>query len=75
MFFSCSFKKGQIGLDMGSTLDKMMEISTKPVLLSRMYFGKHKGKMFRDIPKDYLQWLSATDLDENMRFTVGHYLN
>lgn len=56
--------------------DKMMDISSKPVLLSRMFFGKHKGKLFREIPKDYLQWLSGKDdLDEDMRFTVGQYLN
>ena len=55
---------------------RMMEISSKPILLSRMYFGKHKGQFFREIPKDYLQWLSEQDdLDEDMRFTVGHYLN
>ena len=41
--------------------DKMMDISSKPVLLSRMYFGKHKGERFRDIPVDYLQWLSGKD--------------
>lgn len=55
--------------------NKMMEITSKPVLLSRMYFGKHKGERFRDIPQDYLKWLSGTELDEDMRFTVGHYLN
>jgi len=55
--------------------DKMMEISSKPVLLSRMYFGKHKGQFFRDIPKDYLKWLSGTDdQDEDLRYTVEHYL-
>lgn len=56
--------------------DKMVEISSNPVLLSRMYFGKHKGELFRDIPKDYLSWLSGKDdLDEDMRYTVEHYLN
>jgi exodeoxyribonuclease X len=55
--------------------DKMVEISSKPVLLTRMFFGKHKGVRFRDIPQDYLQWLSGQDdLDEDMRFTIGHYL-
>jgi exodeoxyribonuclease X len=55
--------------------NRMMDISSKPILLSRMYFGEHKGKFFREIPKDYLQWLSGKDdLDEDMRFTVGHYL-
>lgn len=52
--------------------DKMMDISSKPVLLSRMFFGKHKGQLFRDIPVDYLKWLSGTDdLDEDMRFAVS----
>ena len=55
--------------------NKMMEISGKPVLLSRIYFGKHKGLIFRDIPKDYLQWLSEQDdLNEDMRYTIRHYL-
>jgi exodeoxyribonuclease X len=55
--------------------NKMMDISRKPVLLTRMFFGKHKGELFKDIPKDYLQWLSKQDdLDEDMRFTVEHYL-
>ena len=54
--------------------NRMMDISNNPVLLSRMYFGEHKGKFFRDIPKDYLQRLSGKDdLDEDMRFTVGYY--
>ncbi len=61
--------------DAGTVEDKMIEISNNPVLLSRMYFGKHKGLHFRDIPKDYLQWLSKQDnLDEDMRYTVENYL-
>lgn len=56
--------------------DKMIEISSNPVLLNRMYFGKHKGELFRDIPMDYLEWLSGKDdLDEDMRYTVEHYVN
>ena len=39
-----------------------------------MFFGKHKGEFFKDIPQDYLKWLSGTELDEDMRFTVEHYL-
>lgn len=55
--------------------NKMIEISSKPVLLSRIYFGKHKGLLFRDIPKDYLQWLSEqNDLNEDMEYTIRHYL-
>lgn len=63
-------------IDTDSIEDKMIEISSNPVLLSRMYFGKHKGQLFRDIPVDYLQWLSGKDdLDEDMRYPVEHYFN
>jgi uncharacterized protein (DUF3820 family) len=41
--------------------DKMMDISSKPILLNRMFFGKHKGEFLRDIPKNYLKWLSGKD--------------
>ena len=58
----------------GAVENKMMDISSKSVLLTRMFFGKHKGEFFKDIPQDYLKWLSGTELDEDMRFTVEHYL-
>jgi len=29
---------------------------------------------FEEIPTDYLQWLSGVDLDEDMAYTVKHYL-
>jgi len=29
---------------------------------------------FEEIPTDYLQWLSGTDLDEDMTYTVKHHL-
>jgi len=72
--FERLFNKMSKDLGPAAVEDKMIEISSKPVLLSRMFFGKHKGELFRDIPVDYLQWLSGTDLDEDMRFTVAHYL-
>ena len=54
--------------------DQMIEISSNPVLLPRMPFGKHKGMKFDEIPIDYLEWLSGTDLDEDMAYTVKHFL-
>jgi exodeoxyribonuclease X len=55
-------------------IDKMIEATENPVLLARMPFGKHKGMKFDGIPTDYLQWLSGTDLDEDMAYTVKHHL-
>jgi exodeoxyribonuclease X len=54
--------------------DKMIEISMNPILIRRMPFGKHKGMKMEEVPVDYLQWLSTTDLDEDLEYTVRHYL-
>ena len=56
------------------TIDKMIEVTKNPVLLVKMPFGKHKGMRIDKIPGDYLQWLSGTDLDEDMAYTIKHYL-
>ena len=73
--FERLFAKMSKSIGPAAVENRMMDISSKPVLLSRMFFGKHKGERFREIPKDYLQWLSGQDdLDDDMRFTVGHYL-
>jgi DNA polymerase III epsilon subunit-like protein len=73
--FERIFVKMSKSLGPAAVENRMMQISSKPVLLSRMFFGKHKGELFKDIPVDYLQWLSGKDdLDEDMQFTIGHYL-
>ncbi len=61
----------EFGVD---AIGKMIELTNNPILLPRMPFGKHKGVKFEKIPVDYLQWLSGTDLDEDMAFTVKHHI-
>lgn len=59
------------------TIREMREISASPSLLYRIRFGKHKGKTFEEVStedKGYLRWLLGTDLDEDMEFTVKHWL-
>jgi uncharacterized protein (DUF3820 family) len=53
---------------------EMIRISSNPVLMPRMPFGKHKGMLFSEVPPDYLQWLSGTELDEDMAYTVKTHL-
>ena len=52
----------------------MIKISSSPVLVPRMPFGKHKGLKIAEVPRDYLEWLAGTDLDEDLDYTVRHYL-
>lgn len=54
--------------------EEMIRISNSPILIPRMPFGKHRGKLFSEIPMDYLGWLSGTDLDEDLKYTVQHHL-
>lgn len=57
-------------------LEKMMKWTEEPVLLRRIQFGKHVGKEFKDIPRDYLSWLvGQPDLDEDLKYTLNYYLN
>lgn len=59
------------------TVGQMRDISNSQSLLHMMCFGKYKGKTFEEvarIDKGYLRWMSGTELDEDMRFTVEHWL-
>jgi hypothetical protein len=54
---------------------KMMEVPDEPVLHCKMLFGKHKGLKMGEVPVDYLQFLTGTHLEEDMRYTGEHYSN
>jgi exodeoxyribonuclease X len=60
------------------TVEQMIEISSKPILLKKMNFGKYKDQWFKDIAKkdmDYILWMRRSmDLDPNMRYTLDHYI-
>jgi exodeoxyribonuclease X len=55
-------------------VEEMIRISNSPIRIARMPFGKYKGRLFNDVPADYLEWLMGTDLDEDMAYTVRHHL-
>lgn len=48
-------------------LDQIAEYINKPVIMTKMPFGKHKGIKFTEIPMSYLEWLinNADSLDES----------
>lgn len=56
-------------------INKMAEISKKPILLRRIPFGKHKDLSFNQIPQDYIKWLSEQkDLSQDLKYTLDSYL-
>lgn len=62
-----------------SSLEQMMELSFKNVLMQKLDFGKYEGKYIEDIVINdvgYLQWMLANvlDLDEDLRYSINYYL-
>lgn len=66
--------------------DEFLKFLDQPVMIERMTWGKHKGKFFKEIEKDYLWWLLAEDdkktkstgtkwLDENLRRSIEYFLS
>jgi len=59
------------------SVDDMLAISdtSKPQILHRVEFGKHKGKLWPEVDKSYLRWLLDTTKDKDVRHTAKHYLS
>ena len=60
--------------ELNDPVQEMIRISSNPVLIPRMPYGKHKGVLFSEIPEDYMKWLQTTELDEDMAYTVKTHL-
>lgn len=56
-------------------IERMIEISDEPVLLKTVPFGKYRGQKFEEV-KDhsYFIWMLGTDIGEDLRHTLNHYL-
>ena len=52
------------------TVDDLLKLSTKAVVLRKVGFGKHFGSLWADVPLDYLEWCARQDFDPDVKFTV-----
>jgi len=52
----------------------LVTATTKPILLDTVGFGKHFGKSWADVPKDYLQWCKNQSFDDDTMHTIKHHL-
>ena len=62
-----------------ASVEKMLDLSYKPVLLQKFEFGKYAGRYIEEIAmidRKYLEWMLCTldDLSEDMRYTLEYYL-
>jgi len=57
------------------TLDDLHRLSYQPVVLLKVRFGKHRGLLWSQVPRDYLQWVvKQSDMDDDVRHTAMHHL-
>lgn len=56
-------------------VDKMIQISSNPILLRKVGFGKHAGQMWADVPRSYLDFIlhKSSGWDANVLHTARYY--
>ena len=59
------------------TLPELTAKSQEPMLVTFVPFGKHKGQLYSEVPRSYLQWMQRElkDLDIDQSYTINYYLN
>jgi DNA polymerase-3 subunit epsilon/exodeoxyribonuclease X len=60
-------------------VEKMVDLTNTPILVKTFRFGKHKGKSLEEVAQEdpgYLRWMlsSMDNLDDDMRYSINHYL-
>ena len=59
-------------------IEQLATLTQTPVLIKQFKFGKYKGESLQSIAskdRGYLEWMQKNmELDEDMRFTLKHYL-
>ena len=60
-------------------VEKMIELTKKPILIKVFKFGKHKGKTLKEVASEdagYLRWMlnSMENLDDDLRYSIKYFL-
>lgn len=66
------FKKLSTTFTTTSQIFKRLE---KPILLKKMPLGKHKGRLFSEIPVEYLKWAAGKDFDQDLLYSIRFEIN
>lgn len=60
-------------------VEKLVELTQKPVMIKTFHFGKYRGKQIADVALEdagYLRWMQGNmELDEDMRYTLSQLLS
>lgn len=64
----------RLAADTGLDLKGLHDLSNAPMPITKIGFGKHKGKKLCDLPADYVYWLlnKADNLDPDLRVALSN---
>ena len=70
----------QLAYPSENPVEKMVDLTNTPILVKTFRFGKHKGKELAEVAREdagYLRWMlsSMENLDDDMRYSINHYLS
>lgn len=51
-------------------VEQVFEALSKPILMKIMPLGKHKGRLLKDVPLDYLLWAARKEFDQDLIFSI-----
>lgn len=60
--------------DIEMSPEALVELTKKPILMKTVGFGMHFGKLWSDVPRDYLKWMTRQDFDADAIYTAKHHL-
>ena len=52
------------------TVEKILDILARPIKMKYMPLGKYKGRLFSEIPLQYLQWATHIDFDQDLLYSI-----
>ena len=58
----------------GFSVAELVELTKKPLLLTKVRFGKHRDELWSDVPKSYLRWVLSQDFDDDVKNTAEFHL-
>jgi exodeoxyribonuclease X len=59
------------------TPEELVKITAGPLLLRKLRVGKHRDRLYSEIASEdpgYLRWMLGQDFDEDIKYTINHYL-
>lgn len=52
------------------TIKDLQQVLSRPIAMKFMPLGKHKGRILKEIPIDYLYWAAKQDFDQDLLYSL-----